>query len=444
MIPDELPLSWVLTMARANAAGDPYAFRVGQQRYLLLSPGGGTVEAEIDWDKELLADLTAVRRPNREQTVMQRLGEKLRRFLEPAGWSLFESRMLDTVRAGRKTVLTLRSSAAEIYALPWELITLKSTGQHLGELQGVLLSYEWPETMSTPEQTLPAGTTGRILFGWSAAAGAVPAAEHLAAIQQACSDGAYPFDSERDVVAHASLDRLAAALEAARRERKPVSVLHLLCHGRAAGPVFGLVLDGESDDGPALVDAGALRRLLSQHAAMVRMVVLAACDAGNTGELGNQLGSVAQALHRSGIAKVVASRYPLSVSGSIRLTREIYRQLCVESVPVEEALLQVRQELFRSAEHLDWASLQLYTHAADGAFQPLGCLHHSPILPAAPAPSQPTAVSPAGQPHPWRRFVLVLILVVGALVLGAALGGVKSFCGRLQAPAPKQPAPSAH
>lgn len=55
------------------------------------------------------------------------------------------------------------SSAAELYALPWELLTLKASGQHIGALAEVLLRYEWPETTTKPEQPLPRAGGGRIL-----------------------------------------------------------------------------------------------------------------------------------------------------------------------------------------------------------------------------------------------------------------------------------------
>src|SRR6185503_18376170 len=94
-------------------------------------------------------------------------------------------------------------------------------------------------------------------------------------------------------------------------------------HGGAAGQTFGLVLDSDDPDGDeerAVVDAGRLRQLLAPYAGMVRLVVLAACAGGNAGAIGNELGSVAQTLHRAGIAAVIASRFPFSAAGSSRMT----------------------------------------------------------------------------------------------------------------------------
>jgi hypothetical protein len=143
-------------------------------------------------------------------------------------------------------------------------------------------------------------------------------------------------------------------------------VLHLLCHGGAAGQTCGLVLDGEEPGEPTVVDAGRLRQLLAPYAGMVRLVVLAACNGGNTGTLGNQLGSIAQALHQMGIGAVIASRFPLSIPGSNRFSESFYRALLGGPASVESAFLAARRQLARDTSRLDWASLQLYARGADG------------------------------------------------------------------------------
>ncbi len=123
---------------------------------------------------------------------------------------------------------------------------------------------------------------------------------------------------------------------------------------RRVGQTFGLSLHGEDLEEHTVVDAGRLRQLLAPYASMVRLVVLAACDSGNSGELGNQLGSVAQALHRAGVAQVVASRYPISVAGSIRLVQVLYRELLSATGSLEQAVLSARHSLARDASQIDW------------------------------------------------------------------------------------------
>ncbi len=359
-------LQLTLELARAEAADDPHAFLFGPQTYLLRGEGGGVSTLQLDFSAELVARLSALRQPDRDPALQQQLGDLLRRFLG-AGWSAQEARLRQAVQEGRTVLLHIRSAAAELYTLPWELLTLQATGQHLGELPAVLLRYEWPETASREPAATAPPETGRILFAWSAAAGAVPAAEHQAAIAAACQAGGVPFAPQRDVLANVSCGRLVRALHAAKQEGSRIAVLHLLCHGAGVGSTFGLVFDGESEgDGARTVDAARLRQLLAPHADTLRLVVLSACDSGNAGELGNRLGSTAQTLHRGGLAQVVASRYPLSVAGSVRFSQTFYRKLLAGPDSVEQALLAARRDLASHTAQLDWASLQLYAHAEDG------------------------------------------------------------------------------
>lgn len=358
---------FVLEFARAEQTGDPFGFRFQPQRYLLRTGGGGFESAEFPWSPELLRDLSELRLPGGDPAVVQRIGETLSRFLEPLGLSQKAAAILAADRAGQPLTWTFRSAAAELYALPWELMTLQSTGQHVGSLPGFLLRYEWPETRSTPEQPSPRRENGRILCAWSAAAGSVPAKQHERAIAAACHAASLPFDPDTDVLPHVSIGRLVAALEAARSQGQPVAVLHLLCHGGAVGSSFGLVLNGEAAGESVVVDAGRLRQLLAPFSDRVRLVVLSACDSGNSGSLGNHLGSLAQTLHRAGFAQVIASRYPLSIPGSIQLTETLYRELLAESQPLETALRRSRDHLARDAGHRDWASIQLYAHPEDGS-----------------------------------------------------------------------------
>lgn len=347
-----------LECARADEAGDPHAFRTGTQDYLLRSSGGSYTSVSLRWNDALLADLAALRQPRRDAVVVQRVGEVLRRFVAPSGWQRVAGEAAAAAAAGQTVVLTIRSAAAEIYALPWELVTLAS-GRHIGALDHVLVRYEWPETHTTPST---AGEGGRVVFGWSAAGGAIPAARHQGLITDACARGNHPFDLRTDVVPHLTIDALGALVS-----KPDVAVLHLLAHGAAAGEsTYGLMLDAPDGSGPVVVDPGQLRRLLAPHADHLRLVVICACDSGNTGDPGNPLGSLAQALHRAGIAAVVASRFPLSVNGSNLLCEAFYDSLLGGPTAVETALLKARRRLLAESATLDWASIQLYARAADG------------------------------------------------------------------------------
>ncbi|WP_437670486.1 nSTAND1 domain-containing NTPase [Sorangium sp. So ce131] len=360
-------LDLTLDLARAEDTDAPFAFRFTRQSYVMCREDGVFEGATFPWDDEVLRDLAALQRPRPEPLARQRFGERLRDFLAQADWGAREEEIAAALRDGRRVHLTIRSSAAELYALPWELLTLRSSGQHLGELRGCLLRYEWPGTETAGPEPGQEAEGGRIVFAWSAAGGAVPAEAHLEALRRACAEGHCAFDAARDVVPHASPAALYKALSGGG---PPVSVLHILCHGGPLAPsaeAFGLAWDASEPGGaPVMVDAGALRRMLEPHLGTLRLVVLCSCYGGDAGAPGNALGSVAQALHRAGVPAVVASRYPLTTHGSVALAEVLYRELLVGSASLEEAFLAARERLGREASSDDWASLQLYARAADG------------------------------------------------------------------------------
>jgi hypothetical protein len=359
--------SLLLDFIRGEDAGDRYAFRLGTQEYVLRGASGGVENLELRWNQELLGDLASLHEPGCDPAVIQRVGGTLRGFLKSDEWARQEARLIEAVSREHPVVVTVRSAAAELYALPWELLTLGASGQHLGELPSVLVRYEWPETHTAAESPSPRPEGGRVLFAWSAAGGHVPVLEHLQAIQEGARAGNHPFDLKGDVLNHATYGRLDDVLKAAKAPGgQLISVLHLLCHGGAAGQTCGLVLDGELAGEPAVVDAGRLRQLLTPYAGMVRLVVIAACNSGNIGALGNQLGSIAQALHQLGMAAVIASRFPLSIAGSNRFSETFYQELFGGPSSVETAFLAARRQLARDTSRLDWASLQLYAREADG------------------------------------------------------------------------------
>ncbi|WP_437275861.1 CHAT domain-containing protein [Sorangium sp. So ce375] len=356
-----------LELSRTERPDEAFLQPEGATDYVLRTEGGGAETATLDWSRELHADLDAVRRPGRDPAVVQRLGNRLRRFLAPAGWAKHEAAIAAASERGEPVCITLRASAAELYGLPWELLTLKSTGQHLGELPDVLLRYAWPDSRTRPEEPSPLPEGGRILVGWSAAAGGIPLKPHLDAIGGACARGDHAFDPSRDVIDGLSLDRLASALDDAPRSGQLVTVLHLLCHGGEAGSSYGLCWDADDGSGDrALVDAARLRQILAPHAGRIRLVVLSACDSGNAGRIGNHLGSVAQNLHQAGVQAVIASRFPLSAEGSSRFAQTFYEALLAEPASVEQAFLAGRRRLARDPQSLDWAALTLHARPEDG------------------------------------------------------------------------------
>lgn len=349
---DSTPFHLLIEFARTSEGDDPFAYSFTRQEYLLRMPSGVREVLTIDWQGGLLDDLRALQRGAPSPERVQRLGVRLRGLLDEAGWGALEARILEALDEGRQVQLSLRSSAAELFALPWELIPLEHSGQALAELPGVLLRYEWPGTQTPPPP--PPQRDPRLLFAWSDAGGAVPHEAHTAALSEAGRGEWLRFEPARDALPRVRVEALAESLDA-----HPPTALHLLCHGAASGHQVGLALQDR------VLDAGALRRLLAPHAGTLRLVVLNACDSGDTAALGSTLGGLALALHRAGIQAVISSRVAMSAQGSIRLTERLYRDLLTRRRPLEDAFLEARREL-ANRPGLDWAALQLHSRAADG------------------------------------------------------------------------------
>jgi hypothetical protein len=361
------PQEIVLELTRAQRSGDPYGFHdLKPQQYLLRVGSGGVRSASFPWSERVLADLEALAGKTPDRVAARRLGEELRRFLDALDWGGHEGTLEREARSSNGAVrLVLRSAAAELYSLPWELVTLdKDSGRHLAEAPGFSLRYEWPRERVEVAPT-GAAREGRVLLAWSAAGGAVPDERHQEALLKASLEGGFGFDRRRDVLPRVSLERLERTLSAARKAQEPVAVLHVLCHGTLletpTSSHYGLAWNAPGDrDGRQVVDAGALAAALAPYRDTLRMVVLCACRVGDGGRLASHLGSVAQELHRAGIEMVVASRLPLTAEGSVLLAQTLYEKLLVDSSSLEEALGAVRRRLRVEAEGFDWASLQLY------------------------------------------------------------------------------------
>lgn len=360
-------LALLLEIFRTAADGTE-GFIFEQQRYTSRGPDGVVKSSTFEWTPEVLDDLAAVHQAPRDPAAIQSLGTRMYRFAERMHWSELAPHVREAVDQRCNVEITIRTAASELYALPWELLTTGASGQHIGELSGVLLRYEWPGTRTaTPASPTRTGL-GRLLFAYS---GHVRAADHIEAIEQAWNSHGHSFARDRDVLGHVSLDQLDKALLAATNDHDPVNVLHLLCHGAPVGSTYGLALHEDELGSIATVDAGRLRQILVRHAATLRLVILSACNSGNAGRPGNAMGSVAQALHRAGIAAVVASRYPLSRDGALAFTTKFYSKLAA-TCDVNEAFLAARTQVANDPRQLDWASLQLYArgdrdHRSQGA-----------------------------------------------------------------------------
>ena len=345
----------------------------GDTEYQLRGRGQSRPDlAEIRWSPVLLERLEALR-DHSEVGVSEeaaRIGRTLADFIDVPGWAEASRQIVE--RGDRDALsLSIRSNAAEVYLLPWELLSVGAI-THVGFLSKLLVRYEWPDTRATPRLPgLSQTARGRVIFAWSAAGGKVDAARHVKLIERSLDSAAGLFDEADgralDVVENASVESIRACLDRAKAAGEPVAILHVLCHGGTGDDgVFGLVLNGVDDPSAAeLVNPSRLQQSLMRFAGLVRLVVVSACDGGNAGPIGHELGSVAQTLHKAGFPAVIASRFPLSWDGARVFAASLYDHLLRELSSLEDAFLAARSALSRRAA-FDWASLQLYAREADG------------------------------------------------------------------------------
>src|SRR5262245_13518319 len=104
------PLDITLELARAEDAGDPFAFRFGEQTYLVRREGGAVESAALVWDEDLFAELAGLGRP--DPVARQRAGERVRAFVAQAGWDAHEREIAAALKDGRRVLLAVRSAAA--------------------------------------------------------------------------------------------------------------------------------------------------------------------------------------------------------------------------------------------------------------------------------------------------------------------------------------------
>ncbi|TSC33931.1 SAVED domain-containing protein [Corallococcus sp. Z5C101001] len=364
MSPTDHPLEITLEF---SCRKDGFAWK--RKTYLVKTASGELDSVSLSWSK-FRSDLESLRSAMPGSAVVERLGRRLRKLIRPTGWAQDEAVITDAIRVGRPVHLTVRAdNADEIFNLPWEMLQLRGGGS-IGTLSGCLVQYECGS--SVPRDPLP-HPTGRILFAYSKAGGSwVPYEAHLEVIQEACQLSGLHFDPTEDVLYGVTRKTLSEKLTA--ETDRPITVLHLLCHGSrlddSEGSAYGLALDPVDalETEPDVVDATRLRAMLfASPRNALRFVMLFSCQGGDSGTPAHSVESVARMFHRQGVPAVIASRLPLSCPGSTVLAQALYQSLLVNKENLRTALSVARKRLLAEERSFDWISLQFYARAKDEA-----------------------------------------------------------------------------
>jgi CHAT domain len=288
------------------------------------------------------------------------------------------------------THLRLVLSASELALLPFELalapVGFPGAGQPL-LLQSLRPVAITRETRRVAEEQVVWPDRTRVLFVVASPSGlpAPPAAAHLLALRTTLEPwvgtrsqpATGPNAGHRDdrlarhltVLNNASLE----AIEAACADGGYTHV-HILAHGgeytEGYNTRFGLLLhDAAQSMGPPDRVSGerlatALRTSRKGSAgqfARPAVVTLASCYSGTVASVTGVGASIAHALHADGIPMVIASQFPLSFGGSVRMVEMLYEGLLSGEDP-RRLLIDLRRALHTQfPETHDWASITAYS-----------------------------------------------------------------------------------
>ena len=277
--------------------------------------------------------------------------------------------------------LRLVLSASELALLPFELALAPPAWPGAG--QPLLLQPRQPmcitresRRVAGPALTWPKDTRMLVVLASPSGLPAVPDLAHLVALRGCLAPwigNAADRDQHLTVLTDASLLDVQRACA-----RSDFTHVHILAHGgeRHEGPDtrYGLMLHDPADPtGPADVVSGerlasALRPVRQAGrgdatpgaAHCPAVVTLASCNSGAVGGVTGLGASIAHALHEAGIPLVIASQFPLSFGGSVRMVQTLYDGLLWGDDP-RAVLVDLRRQLHAEfPDTADWASLTAY------------------------------------------------------------------------------------
>ncbi|HRI12794.1 MAG TPA: CHAT domain-containing protein [Verrucomicrobiota bacterium] len=295
---------------------------------------------------------------------------------------------------GETLHLRMIVSASELALLPFELAI--SPNGFPGEARSLLLQTALPISL-TREVRQASGVhpdwsrRPKILFAAASPPGVapIPLESHTLALRRTIDPWVHHFatDEQRRAMVEKHLVVLPQATVEQIREQCATGQfthVHLLAHGVAISPgnrldyQYGLALHDARDPGrTSVVDGRTLARVLRTDQsgcagpAQPLVVTLASCNSGGVGSVADFAGSgasVAHALHAEGIPLVIASQFPLSFRGSVRMVEVLYPGLLDGEDPrcILHDLRGQLQALIPEAH--DWGSVVAYA-ALEGRFE---------------------------------------------------------------------------
>lgn len=286
------------------------------------------------------------------------------------------------------THLELVLSASELALLPFELANAPNGFPGAG--QSLILQSQSPLCMTRRVRRVNMGRVEwprrpRILFVAASPQGEIPLQQHVDQLVQSLSpwidwsdvkDVSYEQAYRKHLTILPKADIASIEREIARgleeMDERPYTHIHILAHGvkfkEGVDERFGLALHSVKD--PTVMDkvsgtrlATALRAYGSRGGttlALPTVVTIASCQGGQQGSVIGAGASVAHAIHEAGVPLVVASQFPLSFEGSIRMVDVMYHGLLRGHDP-RVLINKLRRDLHSQLPSThDWASIVAY------------------------------------------------------------------------------------
>lgn len=355
-------------------------------QYLALSGRHEAVTVHVPYEhQEFLILLTALRYQEKhtptQRSQLKQMASVVSKILGSVPGLIADLSACGDCEEGL-THLRLVFSASELALLPFEMSNAPSGFP--GEGQPLSLQLEVPIAMTREVRgagghCLNWDRKPKILFA-AAAPGLnpIPFDAHLLALRKALAPWLRPLEAGQSAAERLSEylkvipnARLCDIQEACARES--FSHIHILAHGAPCGSQsntrFGLLLFG-SPGGRSDIDVVNGERLANAirgHRAGLKdelseplVVTVASCDSGQQGSVIWPGSSLAQDLHEAGVPFVVASQFPLTKKGSVRMVDVLYKSLLWGKDP-RVCLHELRQKLATMDQDThDWASVVAY------------------------------------------------------------------------------------
>lgn len=262
-------------------------------------------------------------------------------------------------------------NAAELGLVPFELMLDKDATPYFANKNKKLVLTR-RQRLSSFEYTFSWPYSPRLLFVYaSGGRPEVPAKDHLYEIKRALRKwGNVEDDAVFKVLEEPTFEEFATVLKERDKPGKFFTHIHILAHGDLIfdknepynfeyGIVFGKA-------GAIPTPTESIKDVWSDISNKPFMVNYMICDGANFSNPMTSDKNPVQVTHRAGIPLVLGSQFPLSMPGSVLITKKLYAAL-FRGIDIREILYDIRMALFDLGPAIhDWISLVSYIRLPEG------------------------------------------------------------------------------